>query len=229
MKKDTRQDIVDAFVGRVENASLSKVRIAELISTLGINRNTFYYYFSNKQDVAMYVLRTDLDFELRSTFPERELICAPCFDKDDEPPLAYYIHVETGARTLDASGFMRSFVRAALSRPAFYRKLFNAQEPDFSRSVASLYWPVIEHDIDFILDGRYLPAPMRRLFTNHSARYIISTTRFCLEDNDGASLLDDRTNPFWNILHESLYNAIQAHPVNRYAKKTSTPPARFVR
>lgn len=220
MKRNTRQDIVDTFMRMVESSSLSKVRIADLIASLGINRNTFYYHFTNKQDVAIWILRTDLDRELRASFPADELVYSPCFDKEsDERELAYYVHVETGARTLDASGFTRALARCTLARAGFYRKVFNAQEMDFTRCFGALYYPAIERDIDFILDGRYLPPATRRMLAQLCCRYLVSVTRFCLEDTEGSSLLDDRVNPFWNIVHESLYTAIQTHPVNRYARK----------
>ena len=32
---------------------------------------------------------------------------------------------------------------------------------------------------------------------------------------DADALLEEKTNPFWNIMQESLHAAIQAHPVNR--------------
>lgn len=226
MKRDTRQEIVDTFIKMVEETSFSKARIAELTERLDINRNTFYYYFSDKQDIAMLVLRTDLDQELREAFPSTELICSPCFGRDAEKtPLAYYVHVETGARTLDASGFLRALARCTLARPTFYRKLFSPQELGFARGLATLYWPVIEDDINFVLDGRYMPTVTKRMLASLCVRYIISTTRFCLEDSDGASLLDDRVNPFWNMMHESLYAAIQSHPMNRYTRKHIPPSA----
>lgn len=222
MKRNTRQDIVDAFIAAVEQTSLSKVRIADLIAGLGINRNTFYYHFSNKYDVAIWVLRTELDAQLRAAVPARNLVCSRFLDNDPESaPLAYYVHVETGARTLDASEFMRALVRCTQKRPLFYRKLFSPHELDFQRRVGMMYQPVIERDIDFILDGRYMPQVTKRMISQSVARSIVFAARFCLEDSEGALMLDERINPFWNIIHESLYNAIQQHPINRYTPRAA--------
>lgn len=236
MRRNTRQDIVDAFILAVEQSSLSKLRIADLIAELGINRNTFYYHFSSKYDVALLVLCADLDSELRSALPERNLIyCKFSENELNKFPLAYYTHVETGARTLDSSVFMRSFVHCTLKRPLFYRKLFSDDELDFRQHLDTLYKPAVERDIEFILDGRYMPPVTKRMLTQMATRYISSVTRFCLKDCEGDLMLDDRVNPFWNIIHESLYNAIQTHPINRYVSHSNgsiakenekTPPPR---
>ena len=59
-KRDTRQLIADAFTDAVRKTSLSRVRIADLIEQLGINRNTYYYHFSSKHETALWVFRCDL-------------------------------------------------------------------------------------------------------------------------------------------------------------------------
>ncbi len=217
MKRDTRQSITDTFISMVEASSLSQVRIADLIAALNINRNTFYYHFSSKYELALWVFRCDLDKELRASLPARDLICAQLECKGATvQPYAYYVHVETGARTLDCSGFLKALARCTLNRPDFYRKLFDMHELDFGQCLANLYRPAVLDDIRFILNGRYMPDETQRMLALLGTRYILSTISFCLESTDPASLLDDRANPFWNIVHESLYNAIQAHPINRY-------------
>ena len=62
---DTQQLIVDGLCSKVRTIPLSRVRLAELINDLNINRNTFYYYFSSKFEVAYYAFRRDLDARIR--------------------------------------------------------------------------------------------------------------------------------------------------------------------
>lgn len=220
MKRDTHQLITDAFINTVEDTSLSRVRIADIISDLSINRNTFYYHFSNKYEVALSILRYDLDKELRTSFSERELVSAPIDSKNaSQEVYSYYVHVETGARTLDCSRFLKALVRCTLQRQTFYRKLFDIRELEFRQCVTSLYYPAFQNDIRFILDGRYMPDETCHMLALHCSNYIVSIIAFCLESAERESLLDDRVNPFWNIIHESLYAAIQSHPINRYIAK----------
>lgn len=224
MKGTMRQAITEAFVSMVEETSLSRTRIADIIEKLAINRNTFYYYFSGKYEVALWVLRSDLDAELRALFPDKELVSAPFETKrGSEKPLAYYVHVETGARTLDCSEFLKAFVRCMLRRREFYRKVFDIRELEFWQCAVNLYYPALENDIRFILDGRYMPDETKRMLALQATRHVLSTIAFCLESGEHEALLDDKTNPFWNIIHESLYAAIQSHPINRYIDPRRAP------
>lgn len=76
-KRDTRAEIAAAFKESVRKTSLSQTRVADLISELGVNRNTFYYHFGSKYDVAMWIFRTSLAAKLRHDFPESQLVSAP--------------------------------------------------------------------------------------------------------------------------------------------------------
>lgn len=214
-RTDTKVLIAEKFIPAVEQASLGKVRVADLISALGINRNTFYYHFANKYDVAMWILRHDLARELRNSLPERRLVCCPLGDEDDED-LPYFVHYEIGAHMLDGSLFFKSLARCVLSKPVFYRKLFNAYEVEFLKAVDRLWQPAFRTDIEFILGKRYIPEATKRFLTHSATQTMIAMTSYLLEHPADASvLLDNASNPFWNIVHETLHRAIQEHPINR--------------
>lgn len=218
-KRDTRQLIADAFVDAVRKTSLSRVRIADLIDQLGINRNTYYYHFSSKLETALWVFRCALDEKLRAALPPEQLIAAP-FSKRITQSLALYSHVEIGARTLDASLFTRALLECVATDTEFYRKLFTLMEPEFLAAMEQLYYPLVEADVKFILDGRYMPPETLQMVTTLSVRQILNSTEFFLQHPGIQNgLLDARMNPFGNALQESLFEIIQAHPINRYARR----------
>lgn len=217
---DTKQEIVDAFADMVRNDSLRKVRIAALIDRLGINRNTFYYHFANKYEVALYKFRVDLADSLVSHINESDLISAPVNTSGSTEVLPYYAHVEIGARTLDFSAFYRALVECVLEDEPFYRKVFTIGEPEFETLFTELYRPAIEADIRFILGGRYLPAPTFDFMATMLAGHLSSILRYALaHPGNTDDLLDDRVNPFWNLPYEALSHGFQMHPVNRLRKK----------
>lgn len=218
-KRDTRQLIADAFVNAVRETSLSRVRIADLIDQLGINRNTYYYHFSSKLETAMWVFRCVLDQKLRAALPPDQLISQP-FSKRITQELAVYSHVEIGARTLDATKFTKALMECVATDTEFYRKLFTMMEPEFLSTVEQLYRPLVEADVKFILDGRYMPPETLQMVVTLSARQILNTMEFFLQHPSMQdALLDERVNPFGNMLQESLFEAIQAHPINRYSRR----------
>lgn len=218
-KRDTRQLIADAFVDAVRESSLSRVRIADLIEQLGINRNTYYYHFSSKLETALWVFRRALDEKLRASLPEDQLIALP-FSKRIPQNLALYSHVEIGARTLDASLFSKALMDCVAQDAEFYRKLFTMMEPEFLSAMEHLYYPLVENDVKFILDGRYMPPETLQMVATLSVRQILNSTEFFLQHPGIQSqLLDARMNPFGNALQESLFEIIQAHPINRYTRR----------
>lgn len=222
-KKDAKDRIVDAFIQAVKSSSLSSVRIADLISSLGINRNTFYYHFSSKYDVAMWILRRDLARELQDELPSRLLITAPVRDEGNEM-LPYYVRNEIAARTLDGAPFFRAFCKCVLNDAAFYRKLFDIHESEFIEQVARLWRPAFYDDVNFILDKRYMPEETKRFLAAMAVYHMISRIEYVLANPaDIDVIMDDEANPFWNILHESLHFAIQKHPIN----KRTPPPSGF--
>lgn len=221
MKRNTKQTIADAFMRTVLDSSLAQVRIADLIHELGINRNTFYYHFASKYDVALWILEQDLSRLLLKTFEPEEIVFLPAAATDSKEKVAYYARVESGAHALDESEFIKTFICCVSSNKPFYRKLINAQEIEFKQYLFNRYYPAIEDDIKFVLGGRYMPETTMRLLATIGTRTIILSLDFCLSLTDSESMLDDRINPFWNFYHEALSAAIIEHPINRYASRRS--------
>ena len=208
---------------RVIDSSLDQVRIADLIAELGINRNTFYYHFSSKYDVALWVLQEDLAAELESCFSQDDLLyLSPKDGTAKSQRIPYYVRVESGAHALDASGFTKALVRCTLRSKAFYRKIFNQQETEFARCFIGRYYPAIEEDIRFVLGGRYMPDETVKYLATMGSQTLLMTVQFNLNaSEEHADLLDDRINPFWNFFHESLSASVTNHPINRYRRKSA--------
>ena len=216
MANTAKQAIVDAFIEKVEAESLRAVQVAKLIKELGVNRNTFYYHFPSKYDVALHVFRTDLAARLYIAFPESELVYAPTSQGPEADRLPFYAHREIGARTLDFGDFFKELVRCVLSRPLFYGKLFNRKEPEFKALIDALYRPAVKSDLEFVLGGRYLPQSTFDLFECRYTNLVYETAEYYLRHTlDAEGMLSDTVNPFWNMPYESLVYSLQMHPVSR--------------
>jgi len=215
-KGTAKETIVEAFIERVEAGSLRSVQVARLIKELGINRNTFYYHFPSKYDVALYVFRRDLADALDSAFPKAELVYAPLSDELGAESLPFYVHREIGARTLDFGDFFKTLVRCVLTRPTFYGKLFKRGEPEFRSLVCELYRPAVAKDLEFMLGGRYLPPSTLELFQHSYTQLVFETAEYYLaHTRDAEAMLDDTVNPFWNLPYEALVHGLQTHTIAR--------------
>ena len=212
----TKQAIIDAVIAKVEAESLRSVQIAKLIKELNVNRNTFYYHFASKYDVAFFVFRTDLSQALVEAFPEEELICAPFGIGPDLEQLPFYVHREIGARTLDFGDFFKTLVRCVLTRPKFYKKLFDRRESEFRTLVDELYRPAVVNDLRFVLGGRYLPPSTFELFCHKYTGLVYETAEYYLKHSrDAEAMLNDAVNPFWNMPYEALVHSLQTHTIRR--------------
>lgn len=217
LKRDTRELIVKGFCAKVRTAPLSKLRIADLINELNINRNTFYYYFSGKDEIAFYAFRSDLDRRLRAILPESELVTVGP-EGDPFEGLAYYARTELGARNLDHSAFIHCLMECAVNDRALYRNLFTLYEHSFMNIVRAYWRYAVRTDIDLILDGRYMADEVKDMLVGFASNSIIGAVTWALDNTDKTDIvLDERYNPFENIILESIRNAIQKHPLTRVA------------
>lgn len=218
-KSNVRELIVKEFREQVIHSSLSSVRVKGIIEALDISRNTFYYYFDNKFEVAMLIFRRDLSRTLSRNIPKNELVDAPV-NGDENFCLPYYVHHEIGKRMLDSSSFMKSFAQCLLADKELYKKLFDSKEYEFLDSVVRLFKTPVSNDIDFILNGRSLPREDKEMLVSLVSRNIVLIEAYVLRhDQNAEELLDDQKNPFWNYLSESLHSAIEKHPIKKTVTK----------
>lgn len=211
-----REQIINYVIIGTEASSLSGIHISKLVKELGINRNTFYYHFDSKLDVAMYVFRVDLARELEAAVPERQLLEAPVPLKTKPELLPYYMHHEIGARLLDHGEFYKSLVRCVKTRPAFYRKLFTAKEPEIKIRVFELFRPAMESDVRFVLGGRYMPRETFDFIVSQQLESLYQMPCYHLANPSASEiLLDDALNPFWNQANETLMTELQKHPIRK--------------
>lgn len=211
-----KQRIVDYVIKTTEASSLASVHISKLIKALDINRNTFYYHFDSKHDVAMYVFRTDLANQLRLRVDHDHLLEAPVSRKPRSGNLPFYMHYEIGARLLDHSDFYKALVECVMSRPDFYRKIFSPNEPEIKAAIFDLYRNAIGNDILFTLGERYMPQETFDFLLFMQLNTVYEVPLYHLSNPKASqSLLDDELNPFWNYPHEMLTFELQDHPIRR--------------
>lgn len=213
MKGNMREQIADEFKRMVIEKSLSKLRIAELIGNLGINRNTFYYYYGSKLDVAFWIFRWDLSRSLEHELPSGLLVYSDCELKDGSVErLAYWTHVETGARTLDGTKFFHSLVHCLHDNAAYYRKVFNANEEEFIDWLCGLWSAAAKKDIDFVLSGRPMNEPVRNYLARSYASQIIVQAIACLRPEFGDILEEPEKYAYWNSTVEGIRASIERNP-----------------
>jgi AcrR family transcriptional regulator len=220
---DTRQTIVEEFCAKVRSSSLSQVRIAQLINELDINRNTFYYYFSNKYEVAYYAFRSDLDNRLRAAVPGSDLVYRT-FDDDPFDGMAYYARTEIGARMLDHSAFIVTLVQCVDDDNELYRKLFSLGEPEFLQYVKRIWTVAFRQDLEFMLERRQIPQPLKDILIDDTVNRVTALAMYVLSHSiDIDKFCDPKQNPYQNYLLENLHQAVE-HYTPADAQRTPLNP-----
>lgn len=60
MQKDTKAAIKETFLDLLRSKPFDKITIRDIVETCGINRNTFYYYYSDIYDLLEEVFKKEL-------------------------------------------------------------------------------------------------------------------------------------------------------------------------
>lgn len=61
MQKDTKRAISRTFVELLEKKPFDKITIKDIVETCGINRNTFYYYYSDIYDLLEEIFKNEME------------------------------------------------------------------------------------------------------------------------------------------------------------------------
>lgn len=64
MKDNTKQRIAQTFSEQLQQKSLEQITVKELTETLGISRQTFYYYFHDIYDIIEWIFETESEIIL---------------------------------------------------------------------------------------------------------------------------------------------------------------------
>lgn len=66
MQKDTKKLLSDAFLIQLASKPFDKITIKDIVDTAGVNRNTFYYYYSDVYDLLEEIFKKELMIILES-------------------------------------------------------------------------------------------------------------------------------------------------------------------
>jgi AcrR family transcriptional regulator len=61
MSSFTKREIIVTFLGLLERQPLSKITVKNIVEACGINRNTFYYYYRNINDLIDDIFNTETE------------------------------------------------------------------------------------------------------------------------------------------------------------------------
>lgn len=212
--EQTKRGIARAFVSLVESQPLEKVNVSKLVDAMGINRKTFYYHFTDKTDLVIWTFRSALADALQERFEREQLVEPGPGSQDPYQDLPCYVLNKLGVRSLDHSGFFRTFLNVLAGNRTYYLKVLSSPTAGLAPYLEGLYEPLVKADIEFILGGRYLPPESASFLSTYFVTAALGMLFRLLEHPE---LLSNQAavEPFANLTHEALRHAIEDHPMRR--------------
>lgn len=214
-------EIADAYIEAVLDQGPQKVRVLDLAKGLGINKNSYYYYFSSKNSIGYWIFRRDVANMLDECIaPEHHVFLSDDefpFDRTRYASFAYYARIPSGVRMLDQGEFFKQLVVYLRRRQQFYRLMFQDRSSDNLVTYMNRYYEhALLRDVQIIADGRYLPAETHTFLARSFTKLFLGMlVDLVIEPELPDVLLNASSNPFWNISAEAINEAIRNHPISR--------------
>ncbi len=145
--------LAEAFASMVELMPAERITVCMVTDAIGKHRKTFYYHFSSKEQLVIWLFRYDLACALEERFPPDELVYEPASSDSICSEFPFY------ARNIQQSGriyntpFFSMLATVLEKRRAYYRYIFSKRGPGtLDYYLHQLYPPVIREDIETLLD-----------------------------------------------------------------------------
>lgn len=207
----------ESFIDLVEVMPIDKITVGMIVDGVGRHRKTFYYHFSDKDELIRWLFRYDLAKGLEEDFP-RDVLVREGRD-GSYPDLPFYVRRATCSGHIYNAAFFEAFARALEHRRDYYRRVFSPRGlGTLEDYLYRLYCPEIREDISCIVDAMLadepplLQAPIRERLTQGASVDFLAeffTGAFIqryikrLLDDDARRTIED-IRPYENVIHDSL-------------------------
>lgn len=230
---EAKYQLASAFAELASDIPFDKITINMIVDKLGKHRKTFYYHFTGKEQLIIWLFRYELGCTLSERFEETRLVYEP----EGSTPYAdfpfYVRNVKDSGRIYHAPFF--SVLASVLERRRqYYRNILSFRGPGtFDQYLHRLYYPAIEDDIAFLVQReieRLNPIEASSVSTALKANDCVDflaqfytdafITRFVERLNYSARRRSTHDiYPFENVVHDSL-EALVEQQIRRLASKS---------
>lgn len=209
--------LAEAFVELAEIKPLDEITVSMIASSLGKHRKTFYYHFSDKQHLVIWLFRYELAQMLEGAFPPEALI----YESKDGmfPELPYYVRNIGEKRRIYNAPFFAGLYGCFEKRRRYYRNVFSKLGPGtLEHYLITLYQPALADDVVYLIrrkldeqDGIVRETIRDRVDRGYSIEFLaefftgafISRQIQRLNYSSTGRTAED-IYPFENVIHDSL-------------------------
>lgn len=144
----------EAFISLVELMSVDKITVNMIVETIGKHRKTFYYHFSDKRQLIVWIFRYDLAQGLLDAFPQDVLVYEESSQNNLFAEFPYYVLNIKGTARIYNAPFFELFARSLEKRRTYYREVFSQVGlGTLEDYLYQLYQPRLKEDIYFLINS----------------------------------------------------------------------------
>jgi AcrR family transcriptional regulator len=201
----TKRHIAEVFQSVVAKETYCEVTVSDIVRASQINRRTFYYHFSDKQDLLAWIYRNDIAKVLLRRFSIDELICDSGLPDDKYTDLPFYYNARTQKQALHTGESWSLIYFYLKDKQKLYNQVFNAEEQNNLKNyLSAIYRRQIEFDLQYYIGDRYMPegtaAFLLDYFYNACMGWIIGNVK----EGSQNMFYEVKFNPLRNLTHELL-------------------------
>lgn len=209
--------LAESFVELAETMPIDAITINMIVEQVGKHRKTFYYHFSDKQQLIAWLFRYELGKELESIFLPETLIYEPSTGSFPEFP--YYARNIGEIQRIYNAPFFDALYSCFERRRSYYRNVFSNLGPGtLEHYLLNLYQPAMTDDVHYLIERKLLE---QNVILRENVREKIDrcySVDFLAEFFTGAFIsryiqrlnyapvgrTAEEISPFENVIHDSL-------------------------
>lgn len=152
---DSKLCVAEAFAELAATHPADKVTVGMVAERIGKHRKTFYYHFSDKQQLVVWLFRYDLACGIRELFDGDQLVYEPATAENAYPDLPFYVrNLQEDGRMYNAP-FFDAMSRSLERRRPYYRNVLLSRGPgSLEEYLYRLYQPEIVRDIHLLIERK---------------------------------------------------------------------------
>lgn len=204
----TKSHIANTFKKLAIKHPVRQIHVREIVEESDINRNTFYYHFSDKRDLIIWIYRTEFAQIMLKEFPDQKLVYDTKIKGEKYANLPFYIDTRSESCNLELGTFWKTLGFYLINQSAYYSHILNSEESDsLSEYLFKIYFVQIQQDIRYAIGNKNFSERgiifLSAYFTNACIGYIINSTKNMVPYLVEIPISDDISG-YLNISHDLI-------------------------
>jgi AcrR family transcriptional regulator len=151
----TNRHIADVFLLLTRRRPYQEITVTDIIEAAGCSRRTYYYHFKDKQDLVIWIFRSEFSEELKGVFPPISWVCDTELPDEKYRNCVFYVDMRTKNQNLDLGSLWSIMFNYLSKKEWYYAQVFRSHEPNNLRDyLFRIYMQQFKKDITYYLGNQ---------------------------------------------------------------------------